>query len=167
MLSQQSTPATDPESGDRSAPTLRVRLSVTKKLGFTLLVLTVALGGAELICRVFRPIQPVAPHISDWQQTPEGRTFWVLRNPGYNQDGLRDRAHARPKPLGVHRIVCLGDSVTLGHGLHIPETYPRLLESFLQQMGLEVEVFNVAISGWSTLQEVAAYRALARPYQPD
>jgi len=167
VSSPQPTSSSESESDEGLALEPRHRLSVAKKLLFALLVLLGALGGVEVVCRVLWPLEPVAPHISDWQQTPEGRTFWVLRNPGYNQDGLRDRTHAQVKPPGVHRIVCLGDSVTLGHGLKMHETYPRLLESFLQQMGLKVEVFNVAISGWSTLQEVAAYRALARPYQPD
>ena len=167
MPSEPPTFVTHHEGEAQPAPGLRVRLSVSKKLLFAILVLAVVLGGAELVCRVLWPLQPMAPHISDWHQTPEGRTFWVVRNPDYNEDGLRDRTHVRAKPPGVHRIVCLGDSVTLGFQVRPHESYPQVLESFLQQMGLEVEVFNVAISGWSTLQEVAAYRVLARPYQPD
>ncbi len=78
------------------------------------------------------------------------------RGPGYNSDAMRDREHALDKPPGVLRIVCLGDSVTAGHILPLQHTYPALFESFLQQMKVPVEVFNVAVSGWSTLQEVMA-----------
>lgn len=147
----------------------RPTLSLRKKLAFALLSLALLVGAAEGLCRLFGlgNYEPKAQYISDWHHTPDGRTFWVFRGPGFNSDGLRDRQHDIPKPPGVHRIVCLGDSVTAGHGVRRSETYAFLLESFLQQLGLRVEVFNVAASGWSTRQEAAAYQIIARQYRPD
>ena len=164
-------PPETPET--RTWPEPGPRLSTVKKLVFTVLVLIVFAGGAEALCRLLGlgRHEPVAHYISNWHNTPEGRTFWVVRGQGYNPDGMRDREHAVEKPLGVHRIVCLGDSVTAGHGVKRSESYPFLLEAFLNQVGrragFSAEVLNVAASGWSTAQQVAAYEIIARRYHPD
>jgi lysophospholipase L1-like esterase len=147
------------------------RLSARKKLLFTLVVLVFAIGGAEGLCRLLGlgRLEGVAHYVSDWHRTPDGRTFWVVRGAGYNQDGMRDREHAGPKPPETYRVVCMGDSVTAGHGIKRIQSYPTVLEAYYEQLNLPLkfEVFNIAVSGWSTLQEAAAYRAIARPYQPD
>ena len=156
-------------SADEITAEPRPTLSVRKKLAFTLFSLALLVGAAEGLCRLFGlgNYEPKAQYISDWPDTPDGRTFWVFRGPGFNSDGMPDRQHDVDKPPGLHRIVCLGDSVTAGHGVRRSETYAFLLESFLQQLGLTVEVFNVAASGWSTRQEAAAYQVIARQYRPD
>lgn len=144
-------------------------MSTGKKLAFALTLVILLVGVAELICRAVGAggANAVAHYISDWHETPDGRTFWVVRGEGYNADGMRDRTHAVDKPPGVRRIVCLGDSVTVGHGVARSQSYPFLFESFLKQLGLPVEVFNIAVSGWSTRQEATAYRAIVRRYRPD
>ena len=145
------------------------RLGIGKKFTFTLVVLVVVVGGAELACRVagLGSRGAVAHYISDWHDTPDGRTFWVVRAEGHNRDGMRDREHPVEKPAGVTRIICLGDSVTVGHGVQRSQSYPYILESFLGQLGLPVEVFNIAAPGWATHQEATAYREIARRYRPD
>ena len=149
----------------------RHKLSAGKKLVFTLVVLAVVIGGAEGLCRLLGlgRMEAVAHYVSDWHHTPDGRTFWVVRGTGYNKDGMRDRDHVRPKPPQTYRVMCMGDSVTAGHGIKRAESYPYVLEAYYQQLNLllDFEVFNIAVSGWSTLQQAAAYRAIARPYQPD
>lgn len=145
------------------------RLSVWKKLLFSLVILAVVLAVVELFCRAagLGSTEAVAHYVSDWHEMPDGRTFWVVRGKGFNSDGMRDREHTVEKPPGVYRIICLGDSVTFGHRVRRDQTYCHLLESFLRQLGLKVEVFNIATSGWSTRQEVTAYRVIGRKYQPD
>ena len=146
-----------------------VQLSTRKKLAFSLAVMAALIGAVEVSFRILGLGKqvPVARYISDWHSSPDGRTFWVVRVPGYNRDWMRDRDHPVEKPPRVHRIVCLGDSVTVGHTLKRAETYPYLLEAFLEQHGVSVEVFNVAVPGWSTRQQVAAYHHIARRYGPD
>ena len=85
----------------------------------------------------------------------------------YNHDGLRDREHDPRKPPGVRRLVCLGDSTTLGWGLRPEDAYPQVLQDLLDGAGEPWEVFNVALPGWSTRQEAIAYRRIARGYAPD
>ena len=152
--------------GDADAPR---RLPLRKKILFAAIVVVAPLAAGELLCRITGAgaVGELASELSDWHDSPDGRRFWVVRGAGYNSDGMRDRAHPIAKPPGVHRIVCLGDSVTVGHGVARHESYPFLLESFLQQMKVSVEVLNVAVSGWSTLQEAMGYELIARKYRPD
>jgi len=134
----------------------------------------VTLGIAEAICRVFereRPAPRVAEYITDWG----GSEFVTLKSAAtgwppwedYNSDGLRDREHAVAKPAGLRRVACLGDSVTLGYGIRPQDAWPEVLQDLLAARGQRAEVFNVAFGGWSTRQELIAYRRLARKYRPD
>lgn len=163
-------PLNDPAS--RSVPDgapIRPRLSVGKRILFTTIMLLICLAAAEVLCRVtgMGAAQPNAHYISEWHKMPDGRTFWVVRGPGHNDDGMRDRQHADEKPAGVFRLVCLGDSVTLGHGVPPESSYPSILETTLSAAGMPAEVFNIAASGWATHQQLTAYQAIVRKYSPD
>ena len=131
------------------------------------------LGGAEILCRRGAAPAPVAGYITDWQAWDGA--FYTVKSAAagwppwedYNSDGLRDRDHDLEKPPGTRRVVCLGDSTTLGWGLRPPEAYPQVLEELLEAEGDRSEVLNVALGGWSTRQELIAYRRIARKYRPD
>jgi HEAT repeat protein/lysophospholipase L1-like esterase len=130
-------------------------------------------GGARLVERR-RPGAPVAPYIWNWEQMWEG-DFYRIRSDvngwppwqEFNADGLRDRTHAEEKPAGTMRLVFLGDSVTAGAQIEAEEAFPQALQALLDEEGRPVEVFNVALRGWSTRQERIAYERLARKYHPD
>src|SRR5262249_4671264 len=166
----------------RSAPPLPVPgrvsarvLPLAQNLLLSAITVAVVLGAAEAICRRLergRPAPPpVAEYITDWG----GSEFVTLKSAAtgwppwedYNRDGLRDREHSVEKPPGVRRVVCLGDSVTLGYGIRPQEAWPQVLQDLLAARGQRAEVFNVAFGGWSTRQELIAYRRLARKYRPD
>lgn len=157
------------ESSDERVDTAAPRLSTRKKLLFATIVVLVPLMAGELLCRITGAGGPAthATEFSDWHVSPGGDRFWVVRAPGYNRDGVRDRDHDVVKPPGVHRIVTLGDSVTAGFGLPFDQSFPFLFQSYLSQIHVPAEVINVAVPGWSTLQEVAAYETIARKYKPD
>ncbi len=139
-----------------------------RKFLFALIMIFGTLALTEGLCRLlgFGAPPAIDAAISDWHETPDGSTFWVARGPEFNRDGLRDRDHDITAADGVQRIVCLGDSVTLGFKVARNQTYSFLLEEFMRQLDLPVEVFNVAQSGWSTRQELEAYRRIIRPYRP-
>ncbi len=164
-------PHPPPPADSVDPPAPRAPLSRGRKLLFSGVMVALLLLGAEVVCRVLGlgRAEEVAHYVSEWHNTPDGRTFWVVRGEGYNREGMRDRDHAVPKPPDTFRVICLGDSVTLGHGVKRSESYPFLLEAFFQQLGLPMrfEVFTIAASGWSTLQQATAYRELARKYGPD
>jgi HEAT repeat protein/lysophospholipase L1-like esterase len=134
------------------------------------------LGAAEGICRLMESAHPaprVAAYITPWENWEDG--FYTVQSTAvgwppwedYNSEGLRDRERTVEKPPGVRRVICLGDSTTLGWGIPPQEAYPQVLEDLLESMGGRVEVFNVALGGWSTRQERIAYERIARRYQPD
>jgi HEAT repeat protein/lysophospholipase L1-like esterase len=115
-----------------------------------------------------------AEYIWDWEKQWDG-DFYTLASdetgwpPGaeFNGDGLRDRTHAVEKPEGIHRLAFLGDSVTLGAGVGPDEAYPQVLQRRLDEDGYAVEVFNVALWGWTARQQRLAYERLLRKYSPD
>lgn len=162
-------PRNNANSPALDAAAARLRLSVGKRIIFAVITLLIFLACAELLCRITGSgsAQPNAHYISEWHKMPDGRTFWVVRGPGYNDDGMRDRQHETEKPPGTFRLVCLGDSVTLGHGVPPESSYPSILETSLRAAGMPAEVFNVSASGWATHQELTAYQAVVRKYSPD
>jgi HEAT repeat protein/lysophospholipase L1-like esterase len=135
------------------------------------------LGSGEGLCRLLerkaRAAPPVATYIAGWQNwdgdfyTVKSSAFGWPPWEDYNSEGLRDREHDVAKRPGTWRIVCLGDSVTLGGLIRPRQAFPQVLERRLQASGTEAEVFNVALFGWSTRQERIAYERIARRYRPD
>jgi HEAT repeat protein/lysophospholipase L1-like esterase len=141
-----------------------------------LLSFVLVAGGAEGLARRWgrpAPDRTVGPFITDWADWDGD--FYTVKSSAvgwppwedYNSEGLRDRDHATLKPKGMTRVVCLGDSVTLGWGLRPEESYPRLLQDRLDAFGASAEVLNVALGGWATRQERIAYARIARRYSPD
>lgn len=115
-----------------------------------------------------------AEYLWDWEQMWEGDFYTVGSGAvgwppweEFNRDGLRDGHHARERLPRVTRVAFLGDSVTFGDGLEPQQAYPQLLQQRFAGEGRPVEVFNVALWGWSTRQERLAWERLARPYRPD
>jgi HEAT repeat protein/lysophospholipase L1-like esterase len=110
----------------------------------------------------------------DWEAEWQG-DFFVVKSTSvgwpsgqeFNRDGLRDRRHPREKLPGTYRVVCLGDSVTLGYGFPRERAWPEVLEQTVAERGPGLEVFNVALLGWSPRQERYAYERIARAYRPD
>lgn len=84
-----------------------------------------------------------------------------------NSQGFRgSQEYEIPKPPGVFRIIVLGDSVALGHGVEDDETFSAKLESRLSQ-GHRVEVINMGVSGFGTAEELIQLRSVGLRYQPD
>jgi HEAT repeat protein/lysophospholipase L1-like esterase len=153
------------------------RQSLPVNLLLGLLSIALFLAVAEGLARRYEP--PPRPRLAenytfDWA-ADWGGDFYVLRFPStgwprseaFNRDGMRDRAHPVEKLEEVRRVVCLGDSVTLGYPGPPEQAYPRVLESLIEARGPGVEVFNVALMAWSTRQERIAYERIARKYRPD
>lgn len=91
-------------------------------------------------------------------------TFWFT----INSKGLRaDREYPYEKPVGVKRIVSLGDSFTAGYEVQGDETFSSVLEQTLRAKGHRVEVLNAGVSGYSNAEAILYLeRELAR-YDPD
>jgi hypothetical protein len=85
-----------------------------------------------------------------------------------NSKGWWDVEHHYQKEEGVFRILILGDSLMTPFGVHLEETYSRQLESILSEAGwTEIEVINLSVIGYGTLQEYLAFMEEGVQYQPD
>jgi len=86
-----------------------------------------------------------------------------------NEWGMRGPAFAAEPSPGTCRIVCLGDSFTMGWGVSDDETYPVALQRWLDQNvpDLPCEVLNVGTVDHNTVNELRVYRHLVRDWKPD
>jgi|GEM_PF-1979434 len=100
----------------------------------------------------------------------KGREYNALYQ--INSLGLRDREYG-PKKEGVFRVLLIGDSFSVSHGLEIEDSLSRQLARALQAavdsdaMPLEVEVVNAAHGGYSPYNYWKAYRRWAPVFKPD
>ncbi len=84
-----------------------------------------------------------------------------------NSQGFRGkREYSLEKPPNTNRIVVLGDSVTLGHGVEDEETFSAVLEKRLSQIK-PTEVINMGVSGFGTAEELIQLRNVGLKYNPD
>ena len=87
-----------------------------------------------------------------------------------NRLELRDRReYELAKRPNTFRILVLGDSVTFGHGSVSEHTYPFLLEQRLKAWRPDVDwqVWNAAVPGYNTSQELAHLLEVGPRLQPD
>ena len=85
-----------------------------------------------------------------------------------NHQGMRsDRDFAYEKPPGGKRIVSLGDSFTMGFEVDVDQCFSSVLESELRQSGLNVEVLNAGVSGFSNAEELLYLERELIKYAPD
>ena len=84
----------------------------------------------------------------------------------HNRDSMRVLGDFPPKRPGTFRIIALGDSLTYGYGIAEQDTYPKVLETLLNDT-FRVEVLNLGVSG---AQSEDIYKILQRKLpelQPD
>ncbi|MEO8499730.1 MAG: HEAT repeat domain-containing protein [Vicinamibacteria bacterium] len=131
-------------------------------------------GLLEGVARLIEP-PPVQKeeYLWDWSERFKDAEFYTLeKGEGYppseenSVDGLRDATRPVESYPARQRIVILGDSVAYGHGIEANEAFPHLIEERLQGSFVPIDVFNVALPGWSTRQERLAYERIARKYKP-
>jgi len=85
-----------------------------------------------------------------------------------NDEGMRaDRDYPRAKPVGIQRIVSLGDSFTVGYEVEVDETFSSVLENRLRAAGRSVEVLNAGVSGFGTAEECVYLERDLFAYSPD
>ena len=91
----------------------------------------------------------------------------------FNGLGCRGPDYRMPKPTGTFRILLLGDSYTLGVGVHEKDTFARQLEHLLNDdaeassSGRNYEVINCGVSGYGTQEERIFYELFGGKYTPD
>lgn len=84
-----------------------------------------------------------------------------------NSEGLRDREFPLEKPTDRIRIAAVGDSTTLGWGVSLEESYPKVLERLLNNGSQEIEVLNFGVGNYNTFQEYHKIQRDVLKYDPD
>ena len=94
------------------------------------------------------------------------RTQWTFHTSarGFNTDDVPFE-----KPPATFRIVAMGDSSTFGWGVDPGRTYARRLQDALrgEYPGAAIEVINLGVCGYSSLQGLVLLSRAAAQYQPD
>jgi hypothetical protein len=100
----------------------------------------------------------------------KGREYNALYQ--INSLGLRDREYGLKKG-NIFRVILVGDSFSVSHGLPIEESLSRQMERALQKIAdkenknVEFEVINAAVGGYSPFNYWEAYRRWAPVFKPD
>lgn len=85
-----------------------------------------------------------------------------------NRQGLRDDEYPYAKVTNQKRILVLGDSVAFGYGVPAQDTFAKQWEKLLRtDPGVEWQVINAGVPGYTTVQEVRWFEVEGLRYQPD
>jgi hypothetical protein len=85
-----------------------------------------------------------------------------------NSKGYRDFERAIPKPDGVRRAVCIGDSFTWGVSVLVDDAWPQRVERALtRERGEPWEAVNLAEPGLNAVQEASRLASEGFAYGPD
>lgn len=90
----------------------------------------------------------------------------------FNSLGCRGHDYDIPRPAGTFRILALGDSFTLGVGVHERDTLTAWLERLLNDgsnlipKGFNYEVINCGVSGYAAREERLSYETTYAKYSP-
>ncbi len=163
-------PSTPVKVGRKKQLLANVTLSLLS-LGLSLFFAEVALR-AILIMDSGTSFQYRIPHpIFGW--VLEANTSYVNRLPeadvpvSYNSGGWRDVEHNYENPDDVYRILILGDSFMEAYSVTLAESLPRQLETLVSTSGSQIEVINLGVGGYGTLQQYLVFQEIGRQYEPD
>lgn len=85
-----------------------------------------------------------------------------------NSKGYRDVERVIPKPDGVRRAVCIGDSFTWGVSVLVDDAWPQRIERALsRERGEPWEAVNLAEPGLNAVQEASRLDSEGFAYGPD
>lgn len=147
----------------RSLPptVLRLRVPLLVLLFFALLE-----GALFVAVRLEPGLQYRPDPVAGWRvHAPWGDTGLQT-----NSLGLASPEISVQKPAGTLRVLCLGDSRTMGGAGAKPRlTYPAMLQRRLRELapGRKIQVIQGAVSGYTSYQGLLLYRNLGRRLQPD
>jgi len=149
-----------------------------------LLAVLLALVLAELLVRTTFPAPPpvasafsyrIPDPVLGWRLEPGARIQnenWEFSVPvEINTQGWRDAEHQIAKPAGTYRVLVFGDSFMEAYSVRLEDTFAQQLQLLLSRApelrGKRVEVINLGVGGYGTLQEYLAYTEYGQQYDPD
>lgn len=84
-----------------------------------------------------------------------------------NSKGLRDREFSYERIPGKLRVLMLGDSLTVGWGVALKDTFSKRIERLYAKSGIDAEVIDTGVGNWNTIQEVQYFLTKGYKFQPD
>jgi lysophospholipase L1-like esterase len=88
-----------------------------------------------------------------------------------NSSGFRGpdfpEVNSAKDPAKDFNIVVVGDSYAFGYGVDYENTFPRIIERELSSSGAPIKVFDLAVPGYDTAEELATLKEFARRLHPD
>jgi len=162
------------------------RLAANLALSFVSIAVSLVL--AEMGLRLFRPVQYLKPPDPARRLHPEESLYRPSSVPGLTyemapgRNGLFEGMHVRTNAYGLRgpeiapesshpiRLAALGDSFTFGFGVEEKDTYPSLVQEFLNQRSSELqgrcEVLNFGVVGYSSRDEAVVLERKALAFHP-
>lgn len=101
---------------------------------------------------------------------PDSHYEWQSIPVDINSQGLRGPETPFEKQPATYRILNLGDSIAMGWGVAVEDTYGQQLQALLNAEGpgsLRYEVINAGVPGWSLDNALAYLQAEGLKYEPD
>lgn len=112
-----------------------------------------------------RLVRPSASALRGYELVPGAHGSGWGTEVAVNARGFRGPEPAAPEAPG-ERWIALGDSVTFGNDLAFEDTWPAVLERELAARGRAVEVLNLGLGGYDTVQELATLEELGLSFHP-
>lgn len=152
------------------------------KFSLKLLLLTFSLGlaflASELVVRRFYPVDAGSsfqfriPHpVLGWSLQPGASYINRLARENvrvtYNSRGFNDVEHDLAHPEGTLRILVLGDSYMEAYSVQFADSFHARLAEQAREAGIDLEVINLGVGGYGTLQEYLIFEEVGRHYKPD
>ncbi len=103
------------------------------------------------------------PNSTFWHTSIDGSWEFVTNAQGFRNDA----DFSYEKTQGVLRILSLGDSHTQGYEVRQKQTFSAVVERYLQGEGVQAEVINAGVSGFSTAEALVFLENEGIKYHPD
>jgi hypothetical protein len=177
------------QTTNAKSPTISKRSEIWLQITIAILSPLLLIGLLEGLAYIWERTQAnglyawemVASRRLVWEVHPEPGAGYTLMKPDshyewqgitvdINSHGLRGPETSYEKPPATFRILNLGDSVAMGWGVRVEDTYGHRLESLLNadsSGNLRFEVINAGVPGWNLENELAYLEADGLKYKPD
>ncbi len=108
-------------------------------------------------------LRGIRPNADFWHTSVDGS--WEFRT---DSRGFRnEQNYAYGKHPGALRILSIGDSMTQGYEVRQNYTFSAVAQRYLKHLGVQAQVINAGVSGYSTEEELAFLENEGYKYQPD
>lgn len=115
----------------------------------------------------------IQPHASDeiiYTLKPNINDSFAGAAVSFNSFGMRNRETTLAKKPGVYRLAILGDSFAFGWGVPQEKSFAQRIEDKLNaaaERGINYEILNFGVPGYSTFQEVALFKERGLQFEPN